>query len=109
VFFFQAEDGIRDWSVTGVQTCALPICRQDPRLRRAVDVDLVDRDRAAGYQRNTLRADRLALVRQAGDTKEHERAVRGAHVRRVEIGRASWRGRGERRVDVGCVEEAEEG
>src|SRR5262249_57211098 len=26
VFFFQAEDGIRDWSVTGVQTCALPIC-----------------------------------------------------------------------------------
>src|SRR5262249_57354042 len=27
VFFFQAEDGIRDWSVTGVQTCALPISR----------------------------------------------------------------------------------
>src|SRR5260370_25167296 len=25
-FFFQAEDGIRDSSVTGVQTCALPIC-----------------------------------------------------------------------------------
>src|SRR5262249_57593679 len=25
--FFEAEDGIRDWSVTGVQTCALPICR----------------------------------------------------------------------------------
>src|SRR5215213_9840752 len=25
-FFFQAEDGIRDWSVTGVQTCARPIC-----------------------------------------------------------------------------------
>src|SRR5437764_2833683 len=25
-FFFQAEDGIRDTSVTGVQTCALPIC-----------------------------------------------------------------------------------
>src|SRR2546430_17703748 len=25
VFFFQAEDGIRDWTVTGVQTCALPI------------------------------------------------------------------------------------
>src|SRR5262249_56992292 len=24
-FFFQAEDGIRYWSVTGVQTCALPI------------------------------------------------------------------------------------
>src|SRR5260370_321829 len=25
MFFFQAEDGIRDSSVTGVQTCALPI------------------------------------------------------------------------------------
>src|SRR5437764_4232603 len=27
-FFFQAEDGIRDTSVTGVQTCALPIYRR---------------------------------------------------------------------------------
>src|SRR2546429_2487889 len=26
IFFFQAEDGIRDVAVTGVQTCALPIC-----------------------------------------------------------------------------------
>src|SRR5947208_8997335 len=26
IFFFQAEDGIRDDLVTGVQTCALPIC-----------------------------------------------------------------------------------
>src|SRR5436309_12411789 len=26
LFFFQAEDGIRDFHVTGVQTCALPIC-----------------------------------------------------------------------------------
>ena len=26
MFFFQAEDGIRDSPVTGVQTCALPIC-----------------------------------------------------------------------------------
>src|SRR5262249_59902877 len=37
-FFFQAEDGIRDWSVTGVQTCALPISpgrtRGDRALRR---------------------------------------------------------------------------
>src|SRR5258706_5599090 len=33
-FFFQAEDGIRDWSVTGVQTCALPIYPRslDPAL-----------------------------------------------------------------------------
>src|SRR3712207_7194235 len=27
-FFFQAEDGIRDIGVTGVQTCALPISRE---------------------------------------------------------------------------------
>src|SRR2546430_7359771 len=27
ILFFQAEDGIRDLTVTGVQTCALPICR----------------------------------------------------------------------------------
>src|SRR2546425_13181731 len=32
LFFFQAEDGIRDKLVTGVQTCALPISmRPDPR------------------------------------------------------------------------------
>src|SRR5256886_9001499 len=33
-FFFQAEDGIRDLTVTGVQTCALPICveQREPGL-----------------------------------------------------------------------------
>src|SRR5437870_12948199 len=31
-FFFQAEDGIRDGHVTGVQTCALPICRTGLRF-----------------------------------------------------------------------------
>src|SRR5699024_457484 len=31
-FFFQAEDGIRDRNVTGVQTCALPIWREAGRL-----------------------------------------------------------------------------
>src|SRR2546422_5454012 len=30
IFFFQAEDGIRDVAVTGVQTCALPICSRRP-------------------------------------------------------------------------------
>src|SRR5256885_10708723 len=30
-FFFQAEDGIRDYKVTGVQTCALPILDINPR------------------------------------------------------------------------------
>src|SRR5690606_40500837 len=31
-FFFQAEDGIRDFHVTGVQTCALPIFRSSTLL-----------------------------------------------------------------------------
>src|SRR5256885_11817929 len=42
IFFFQAEDGIRDYKVTGVQTCALPILRESharfqigPNARRA--------------------------------------------------------------------------
>src|SRR5260370_28778619 len=33
-FFFQAEDGIRDSSVTGVQTCALPILSVPPSALR---------------------------------------------------------------------------
>ena len=35
-FFFQAEDGIRDYDVTGVQTCALPICTIEPVLFNAM-------------------------------------------------------------------------
>src|SRR3712207_7720892 len=38
-FFFQAEDGIRDIGVTGVQTCALPICSSgltEVAMRRSV-------------------------------------------------------------------------
>src|SRR6266540_3545280 len=40
-FFFQAEDGIRDRDVTGVQTCALPISR--PARREPVERDRADR------------------------------------------------------------------
>src|SRR5260370_14771791 len=55
-FFFQAEDGIRDSSVTGVQTCALPICNQtrgafmNSKMRAAQiskpggDWELIERD-----------------------------------------------------------------
>src|SRR5207302_2297404 len=31
-FFFQAEDGIRDFHVTGVQTCALPIFTRESKV-----------------------------------------------------------------------------
>ena len=34
VFFFQAEDGIRDVAVTGVQTCVLPIYKRERERER---------------------------------------------------------------------------
>src|SRR2546429_1084451 len=45
VFFFQAEDGIRDVAVTGVQTCALPIYS---RIRSPIDGVVTDRPLYAG-------------------------------------------------------------
>src|SRR5205085_9169713 len=38
VFFFQAEDGIRDLTVTGVQTCALPISVCDDDVRKGTEL-----------------------------------------------------------------------
>src|SRR5437762_8126365 len=56
-FFFQAEDGIRDTSVTGVQTCALPILR--PGCGRAAHLRLVGGARllqaAAGWRPAAVR------------------------------------------------------
>src|SRR5260370_5083451 len=39
-FFFQAEDGIRDSSVTGVQTCALPISKPPDAFERIGKVQI---------------------------------------------------------------------
>src|SRR5688500_20334166 len=44
IFFFQAEDGIRDYKVTGVQTCALPISA------RAADAQRLNQRLQAAYQ-----------------------------------------------------------
>src|SRR2546427_11525226 len=78
-FFFQAEDGIRDLTVTGVQTCALPISR--------AGMPLVDRGRAHREQAGR-RLERLAAAH-APDGRDR----RG--LRRAAIGRGAWRGRGE--------------
>src|SRR5690606_22734526 len=53
-FFFQAEDGIRDFHVTGVQTCALPI--YDPLYERVVALVYRAYDQAphAGYREHLL-------------------------------------------------------
>src|SRR5690348_17957267 len=58
-FFFQAEDGIRDGRVTGVQTCALPISRE---LSASEPRDLADL--SAGEQ--ALRIARIARRAAAG-------------------------------------------
>src|SRR3712207_7165748 len=44
-FFFQAEDGIRDIGVTGVQTCALPISGRRPAAAGRISTAAVRRDR----------------------------------------------------------------
>src|SRR5690606_21751815 len=52
-FFFQAEDGIRDFHVTGVQTCALPILIYQERTART-HVFLVAEDSANGQVIGTV-------------------------------------------------------
>src|SRR5256885_7279869 len=84
VFFFQAEDGIRDYKVTGVQTCALPIFPWVDRAQaehdafaevlrsRGVDVLLL-----ADALRTALQDDRAhaAGVHAAVDDRSEERRV----------------------------------
>src|SRR2546427_5660863 len=48
-FFFQAEDGIRDLTVTGVQTCALPISYVQKTLQTLFDKDLIYRADYTGW------------------------------------------------------------
>src|SRR5437868_7346438 len=65
VFFFQAEDGIRDRNVTGVQTCALPICLHEPPGQR--------KRRTAAERGRHLGRERVAVLRcrpRAGDRSE---------------------------------------
>src|SRR5256886_5536005 len=87
-FFFQAEDGIRDLTVTGVQTCALPIsCAPSSRPTRS-------------FTRTRRRPSRRSpTIRRAPTTRYWRRATTPrcppsrAYRCRPEIGRASCRER----------------
>src|SRR5207237_3556704 len=71
-FFFQAEDGIRDSSVTGVQTCALPISARAVRPDVRNPGRMADRDQPAVVFHGDLEA-----PAGAGDREyDHCRTVR---------------------------------
>src|SRR6266446_7668745 len=77
-FFFQAEDGIRDYKVTGVQTCALPIShRRDADQHRggsqpeALLEIAHDRERAAEPQHLLHGLARLGPIEHADDLLRH--------------------------------------
>src|SRR5688572_2561120 len=60
IFFFQAEDGIRDLTVTGVQTCALPICLAEARIGRTHEREHEDAESRA--ERNHHSSERVQIV-----------------------------------------------
>src|SRR5690606_40409996 len=82
VFFFQAEDGIRDFHVTGVQTCALPILLDGYGA-------LVNTQRVAELYTAHVRGEQAPEVRPAALSE----LVAGEQAYREKIGRASCRER----------------
>src|SRR5437870_13511224 len=79
-FFFQAEDGIRDGHVTGVQTCALPICimfepaalRHLRRIEHPAPVAVLP---AGGANQNRHRSTLAARSRRRAPVRSEERRV----------------------------------
>src|SRR5256884_1973104 len=91
-FFFQAEDGIRDVAVTGVQTCALPISYRLEGESRLVG----GRRPVAAYTEVPIGDAGGAL---ASGCLGRSGCVANGIEQLDEIGRGSWRGRGE--ISVG--------
>src|SRR5690606_39882275 len=93
-FFFQAEDGIRDFHVTGVQTCALPIyvvLRHEKRWRERSCIEAGEdfRDQVHRRAREADQRSEPAGKRWNG----RARALLTELHRREQIGRASCRER----------------
>src|SRR2546430_5303685 len=86
-FFFQAEDGIRDLTVTGVQTCALPIFHLVTGKRLAWDKTMHDFPSTDQLSHQRQRLGELLLSWQAIDE------TRLATALEIQIGRASCRER----------------
>src|SRR5690349_25132070 len=74
-FFFQAEDGIRDLYVTGVQTCALPICID-------VDASTIEVSRSARSQDMGHPEECLGVGQQSGNRSEERRVGKECRSRR---------------------------
>src|SRR5207245_6371729 len=98
-FFFQAEDGIRDATVTGVQTCALPILHAGATAR--YDVGRIQRSALARFFTPLAREIGRASCRERGEiwavaaSRKRESGgragARGWQARRAGRGRASLR------------------
>src|SRR5207253_8522052 len=99
LFFFQAEDGIRDGHVTGVQTCALPISElRDAQLAGLLGQDLQDVEGSAHGLNGRAsfvshRASRYAIRNRAGNPSRWCGRERRSEERRVGKGWRSRRGR----------------
>src|SRR5699024_11746908 len=94
-FFFQAEDGIRDRNVTGVQTCALPILPQKTVRVRQAHPRSLGRD-AASSDWVCLQGWPDSILRMCGEVvQDIAPSLWVGPCRGTEIGRASCRERGE--------------
>src|SRR5690606_40590533 len=107
--FFQAEDGIRDFHVTGVQTCALPILKRagikayvpkpfDPKQLQEVIINFLSDNN-----------EEIQGILQSGsaDSTDEDSASTAYVENNNEIGRASCREREKKSVGDGAVKKKE--
>src|SRR2546430_3485000 len=82
-FFFQAEDGIRDLTVTGVQTCALPISLSVPRPTVSRSTSTTSSLRARAPERRSVTWKRRTRMGNGSVVEEHDEYVSRSEERRV--------------------------